>query len=147
MNPIYGELNVHFSRCVKFVSCTNGSFSKKKIRGHSFIRKNTKPGEGPPGGGVEEGLANHHTFYLIFFVKPSLITIDWHLDISTNKISKEILTLPTPGPPAPRRLHWLGLQGLALTLPGSVTSMINEASISYLHRHPHPYLYLDNCSL
>ena len=51
---------------VKFVSCINGSFSKKKIRGHFFIRKNTKPGV------VEGGLANHQTFYLIFFVKPSL---------------------------------------------------------------------------
>ena len=34
---------------VKFVSCINGSFSKK-----------------------EGGFANHHTFYLIFSVKPSL---------------------------------------------------------------------------
>ena len=33
---------------VKFVSCINGSFSKKKIRGNFFIRKNTKPG-GCPG--------------------------------------------------------------------------------------------------
>ena len=53
---------------VKFVSCINGSFSKKKIMGHFFIRKNTKTW-----GGVEGGLAKHQTFYLIFFVKPSLI--------------------------------------------------------------------------
>ena len=56
---------------IKFVSCINGSFSKKKRKlGVIFIiRKNTKPGLGV---GVEGGLANHHTFYLIFSVKPSL---------------------------------------------------------------------------
>ena len=45
--------------------------SKKKILGHFSIRKNTKPGEGGRGG-VEGGLANHQTFYLIFSLKPSL---------------------------------------------------------------------------
>ena len=43
----------------------------KKIMGQFFIRK--KPNFG--GGGVEGGLANHHTFS-IFFVKPSLSDTD-----------------------------------------------------------------------
>ena len=46
---------------VKFVSCINGSFSKKKIMGHFFIRKKTKLV------GVEGSLANYQTFYMIFF--------------------------------------------------------------------------------
>ena len=37
---------------VKFVSCFNGSFSKKKIMGNFFIRKKTKPGGGGGGGGA-----------------------------------------------------------------------------------------------
>ena len=40
---------------VKFVLCINGSFSKKKIRGHFFF---------------EGGLAKHQTFDVIFSVKP-----------------------------------------------------------------------------
>ena len=42
---------------------------KRKLGVIFIIRKNTKPGLGV---GVEGGLANHHTFYLIFSVKPSL---------------------------------------------------------------------------
>ena len=61
---------------VKFVSCSNGSFSKKKENlGSFFFRKKTKPG----GGGVEGSLAKGYNFYMIFW-QPSLTvtTNHWH---------------------------------------------------------------------
>ena len=50
---------------VKFVSCINGSFSKKKTRGNFFIRKNTKPWGCPEVWRITRR-------FPIFFVKPSL---------------------------------------------------------------------------
>ena len=53
---------------VKFVSCINGSFSKKKIMGHFFIRK--KRNRGGEGRGR---FGKTPDFYVDLFVKPSLI--------------------------------------------------------------------------
>ena len=48
---------------VKFVSRINGSFSKKKIMGQFFIRKNTKPG----GGGGRGRFGKSPDFSAFFF--------------------------------------------------------------------------------
>ena len=53
-------------------------YPKRKLGVISFIRKNTKPGEG-----VEGGLAKHQTFQVIFFVKPSHIQVYKSSDFSS----------------------------------------------------------------